>query len=102
MYSGVFQCFSRGSLYDVVCGKNDDMFHALVTGSGGETNRKKKLVSRFKIQYNVDYPKRQISEPTFSSFYVQTTKNRRLLHAVKYCVVSIKYCILYVLYCTAL
>ena len=33
------------------------------------------------------------------SFYVQTTKNQRLLHTVKYCVISIKYCILYVLYC---
>ena len=56
------------------------------------------------IQYNtyypnVNHPKRQISEPTFSSFYVQTTKNQRLLHAIKYCVISIKYCILYVLYC---
>ena len=56
------------------------------------------------IQQNVDYPnvnhpKRQISEPTFSSFYIQTTKNQQLLHAIKYCVISIKYCILYVLYC---
>ena len=41
----------------------------------------------------------QSSETTFSSFYVQTTKNQRLLHAIKYCVISIKYCILYVLYC---
>ena len=51
------------------------------------------------IQQNVKDPKRQISEPTFSSFYVQTTKNQRLLHAIKYCVISITYCILYVLYC---
>ena len=56
------------------------------------------------IQQNVDYPsgrhpKRQIPEPTFPSFYVQKTKNQRLLHAIKYCVISIKYCILYVLYC---
>ena len=56
------------------------------------------------IQQNVDYPnvnhpKRQISEPTFSSFYLQTTTNQRLLHAIKFCVISIKYCILYVLYC---
>ena len=56
------------------------------------------------MQQNVDYPdvnhpKRQMSEPTFSSFYFQTTKNQRLLHAIKYCVISIKYCILYVLYC---
>ena len=56
------------------------------------------------IQQNVDYPnvshpKRQISEPTFSSFYVPRTKNQPLLHAIKYCVISIKYCILYILYC---
>ena len=59
------------------------------------------------VQQNVDYPnvnhpKHQISEPTFSSFNVQTTKNQRLLHAVNYCVNSIKYCILYVLYCTVM
>ena len=56
------------------------------------------------IQQNVDYPnvnhpKRQISEHTFSSFYVQTMKNQPLLHAIKYCVIPIKYCILYILYC---
>ena len=51
------------------------------------------------IQLNVNHSKRQISEPTFSSFYFQTTKNQRLLHAVKYSVISIKYRILYVLYC---
>ena len=56
------------------------------------------------LQQNVDYPrvshpKRQISESTFSSFCFQTTKNQRLLHAIKYCVISIKYCTLYVLYC---
>ena len=48
---------------------------------------------------NVDHPKRQISEPTFSSFCVRTTKNQRLLHAIKYCFIYIKYWILYVLYC---
>ena len=37
--------------------------------------------------------------PHFSSFYVQTTKNQRLLRAIKYCVIAFKYCILYVLYC---
>ena len=51
------------------------------------------------LQQNVNHPKREISEPTFSSFHVQTTTNQRLLHAIKYCVISIKYCILYVLYC---
>ena len=51
------------------------------------------------LQQNVNHQKRQISEPTFSSFYVQTMKNQRLLHAIKYCDISIKYCILYVLYC---
>ena len=62
---------------------------------------------KWEIQQNVDYPnanhpKLQISESTFSSFYVQTTKNQRLLHAIKYCVLSIKYCISYVLYCTVM
>ena len=56
-----------------------------------------RVYGHLQIQQNVDHPKRQISEPTFSSFYVQTTKNQRLLHAIKYCVISIKYCILYVL-----
>ena len=55
--------------------------------------------SRTSIIRNVNHPKRQISEPTFSSFYVQRTKNQRLLHTIKYCVISIKYCILYVLCC---
>ena len=59
----------------------------------------KRQLSETSIIRNVKYPKRQISEPTFSSFYVQTTKNQRLLHAIQYCVISIKYCILYVLYC---
>ena len=37
---------------------------------------------------------RQISEPTFSSFYVQTTKNQCLLHAIKvfYFVCTVLHC----------
>ena len=62
------------------------------------------LDKKYKLEQNIDYPnvnhpKRKISEPTFSSFYVQTKKNQRLLHAIKNCVIFIKYCILYVLYC---
>ena len=70
-----------------------------VSGFSANVHGRTSKYSRTSIIRNVNHPKRQISEPTFSSFYVQTTKNQRLLHAIKYCVISIKYCILYILYC---
>ena len=39
---------------------------------------------------------RQISEPTFSSFYIQTMKNQQLLHAIKYCILYVLYYIVMV------
>ena len=51
-------------------------------------------IIRTSIIRNVKYP-----NPHFLRSAFKQRKNQRLLHAVKYCVISIKCCILYVLYC---
>ena len=94
-------CMRRIILSSVFCPAVPYFPHYVINAKIFEKKKllKTKYIRQIVDYRNVNHPKRQISEPTFSSFYVQTTKNQRLLHAIKYCVISIKYCILYVLYC---